>query len=197
MFAIKKFWLFYLYFFYTRFRCQTPFIQQQQQQQQHHVPLQPHVHTRTQQPLSQETLLKRENERLQNELRALQASMGSVQQAQVEESRLSSPVVVSSGARTGPYSASSTAAPTQQSVLQTRPMSIHDIQQRQLQIQQQLQNNRTQTQTQTNQPQPQTQQQLSTSTSNEQATLKYVCCGSCRQWLSSPRDAAFVYCPGN
>ena len=25
--------------------------------------------------------------------------------------------------------------------------------------------------------------------------VKYVCCGTCRQWLLSPRDAAFVYCP--
>ena len=26
--------------------------------------------------------------------------------------------------------------------------------------------------------------------------LKYVCCGSCRTWLSAPNDAAFVRCPG-
>jgi len=25
--------------------------------------------------------------------------------------------------------------------------------------------------------------------------VKYVCCGACRQWLLSPRDAAYVYCP--
>jgi len=25
--------------------------------------------------------------------------------------------------------------------------------------------------------------------------VKYVCCGACRQWLLSPRDASYVYCP--
>jgi LSD1 subclass zinc finger protein len=27
-------------------------------------------------------------------------------------------------------------------------------------------------------------------------TQKYVCCGGCKQWLSAPRDANLVYCPG-
>lgn len=39
------------------------------------------------------------------------------------------------------------------------------------------------------------QQQTQQSPQTNDVGLKYVCCGSCRQWLSSPRDAAYVYCP--
>jgi LSD1 subclass zinc finger protein len=115
-----------------------------------------------------------------------------------QQMHLSAPVVVSSGSgssavRTSPYTAGVTAAaPTQQSLLNAPapPLNIAQIQQRQLQIQQQLQQNNQM------QAQAQAQAQSGASTSNEQAVLKYVCCGSCRQWLSSPRDATFVYCPG-
>lgn len=184
---------------------QTPFIQPHTQTQsqtphapQQYIPQLPHVHSRSQQPLSQEDLLKRENERLQAELQALQSSMSSTQNQPARQTQLSAPVVISSTSagshsHVGAVSSSQQApAPTQQSLLQSRPMNIQQIQQRQLQIQQQLQNSRNQSQT----APPLTQSQVGTSTANEQASLKYVCCGSCRQWLSSPRDAAFVYCPG-
>lgn len=26
--------------------------------------------------------------------------------------------------------------------------------------------------------------------------VKYVCCGECRQWLSAPNEATYVFCPG-
>lgn len=39
------------------------------------------------------------------------------------------------------------------------------------------------------------QQQMQQPQQANNVGLKYVCCGSCRQWLSSPRDAAYVYCP--
>jgi LSD1 subclass zinc finger protein len=32
--------------------------------------------------------------------------------------------------------------------------------------------------------------------SQQQRGLKYVCCGSCRQWLSAPIESQYVYCPG-
>eukprot|EP00603_Paraphysomonas_imperforata_P003277 CAMPEP_0114435042 /NCGR_PEP_ID=MMETSP0103-20121206/12603_1 /TAXON_ID=37642 ORGANISM="Paraphysomonas imperforata, Strain PA2" /NCGR_SAMPLE_ID=MMETSP0103 /ASSEMBLY_ACC=CAM_ASM_000201 /LENGTH=455 /DNA_ID=CAMNT_0001605009 /DNA_START=87 /DNA_END=1454 /DNA_ORIENTATION=+ len=192
---------------------QTPLIQPQTQTQtqtqtqqpppqytaQQYVPQQPHVHTQSQQPLSQEELLKRENERLQAELRALQSSMSSSQNQLTQQDQLSAPVVISSSnagihRRSGAVASPYVPAPTQQSLLQAPPMNIQQIQQRQLQIQQQLQLQHSRSQSQT--APPQTQSQVGTSTANEQASLKYVCCGSCRQWLSSPRDAAFVYCPG-
>lgn len=39
---------------------------------------------------------------------------------------------------------------------------------------------------------------VSNSTQQQQVQehLKYVCCGNCQQWLSAPRDAMYVYCPG-
>jgi LSD1 subclass zinc finger protein len=43
--------------------------------------------------------------------------------------------------------------------------------------------------------QRQQQQQQATSTAGD-GSLKYVCCGNCRQWLSAPKDAVYVYCPG-
>lgn len=41
-----------------------------------------------------------------------------------------------------------------------------------------------------------TQMLQQTVTQEEQQTLKYVCCGNCQQWLSAPRNATYVYCPG-
>lgn len=41
-----------------------------------------------------------------------------------------------------------------------------------------------------------TQQNPVQSQQQTQQQMKYVCCGNCRQWLSAPRDATYVYCPG-
>lgn len=37
---------------------------------------------------------------------------------------------------------------------------------------------------------------METSAATNPQTQKYVCCGSCKQWLAAPRDANLVYCPG-
>jgi len=34
-----------------------------------------------------------------------------------------------------------------------------------------------------------------TSPPEQREGVKYVCCGTCRQWLLSPRDAVYVFCP--
>jgi hypothetical protein len=36
----------------------------------------------------------------------------------------------------------------------------------------------------------------STQSSTDASNLKYVCCGKCKQWLSAPLDAVYVFCPG-
>jgi LSD1 subclass zinc finger protein len=44
--------------------------------------------------------------------------------------------------------------------------------------------------------QQQHQEGLAQQTASQTQALKYVCCGNCRQWLSAPREATYVYCPG-
>lgn len=135
--------------------------------------------------------LAMENERLQRELHALRSAMSisgqstanqnypNTQSANTQNHQFSSPVVISNASESW-SSVQTTSSTTQQNILNEPPLDVTQIQQRQLQIQQQAQQNR----------------QQSSSTASGNATVKYVCCGSCRQWLSSPRDATFVYCPG-
>ena len=171
----------------------TPFLQQEDcNSGLKHIQQQPSHQEMKQE---EESLLRQENERLQKQLQALQASMiknnrnGTDNRTNTIDNELSSPVVISqvSNINNTVRTAYTATAPTQQSLLQQQPqqqLNVSQIQQRQLQIEQQLQQQRL------------NQQQVNSSTSNGSATVKYVCCGNCRQWLSSPRDATFVYCPG-
>lgn len=136
----------------------------------------------------QTRLLRLENERLQQELDGLRSSMTESGASATSSTGLTRPQT-RQGSNHFPSPVILSSMPSQQSILQgsnTAPaLNVKQIQERQLQIQQQAQ--------QRSQAPPSS---AVARNGNDNAVVKYVCCGSCRQWLSSPRDANFVYCPG-